>query len=37
MVKTKFHTINVDNYNDLKKATKAMKNDKYFKLYKKKF
>ena len=37
MVKTKFHTINVDNHNDLKKATKAMKNDKYFKLYKKKF
>ena len=37
MVKTNFNTINVDNYDDLKKAKKAMKNDKYFKLYNKNF
>ena len=37
MVKTNFNTINVDNYDDLKKVKKAMKNDKYFKLYNQKF
>ena len=35
MVKTKFHTINVDNRSDFNKAVIAMKNDKYFRLYKK--
>ena len=29
------NTINVDNYNDFKKAKIAMKNDKFFKLYRK--
>ena len=33
MVRTNFHTINVDNPNDLQRAKKAMKKDKYFKLY----
>ena len=33
MVKTDFNTINVDNYEDFKKAKIAMKNDKFFKLY----
>ena len=33
MVKTDFNTINVDNYKDFKKAKIAMKNDKFFKLY----
>ena len=37
MVKTNFRTINVDNYHDLKKARKIMKNDKYYKLYNKNF
>ena len=37
MVKTNFRTINVDNYHDLKKVRKIMKNDKYYKLYKKNF
>ena len=35
MIKTNFNTINVDNYNDLKRAIKSMKTDRYFKLYKK--
>ena len=35
MVKTNLHTINVDNFNDLQKAKKAMKKDRYFKLYNK--
>ena len=33
MVKTNLHTINVDNYNDLQRARKAMKKDRCFKLY----
>ena len=33
MVKTKFNTVNVDNYEDFKKAKKIMKNDNNFKLY----
>jgi len=34
MVKTNFHTVNVDNIKDFKKSAKAMKNDKHFKKYK---
>ena len=37
MIKTNFRTINVDNYHDLEKARKVMKNDKYYKLYNKNF
>ena len=36
MVKTNFHTINVDNYRDYLAAKKAMRKDKYFKIYHKK-
>ena len=34
MIKSKFHTINVDNYKDYLNAKKTIKKDKYFKLYK---
>ena len=37
MVKTNSHTINVDNFNDLQKAKKAMKKDRYFELYNKRY
>ena len=33
MVKTNFHTVNVDNYKDFLMAKKALKKDKYLKLY----
>ena len=35
MVKSNFHTINVDNYSDFKRAREKMSNDQYFKLYSK--
>ena len=35
MIKTNYKTINVDNYNDLKKSIKAIKKDKFTKIYKK--